>query len=93
MAHSDSTLSPQLDQARQTMAEVFGYHDFRPGQAEIIDSVLKGRDVLAVMPTAITRSAQRRADGRDISPDRPHARPGQRIAGRGRERRRPDVHR
>ncbi|WP_439635040.1 DNA helicase RecQ [Oceanicaulis sp.] len=56
MAHSDSTLPPQLDQARQTMAEVFGYRDFRPGQAEIIDSVLKGRDVLAVMPTGRGKS-------------------------------------
>ena len=56
MAHTDSISSAQLDKARRMMAEVFGYRDFRPGQAEIIDSVLDGRDVLAVMPTGRGKS-------------------------------------
>jgi len=56
MLHSDSPPSPQLDKARAKMAEVFGYHDFRPGQGEIIESVLQGRDVLAVMPTGRGKS-------------------------------------
>ena len=42
---------PQLEQARKTLAAVFGYHDFRPGQPEVIAAVLAGRDTLAVMPT------------------------------------------
>ncbi|HZT96608.1 MAG TPA: DEAD/DEAH box helicase, partial [Chloroflexota bacterium] len=36
---------------RGTLARVFGYHSFRPLQEEIINSLLQGRDVLALMPT------------------------------------------
>lgn len=35
----------------QILKSVFGYDKFRPGQREIIDNVLSGRDTLAVMPT------------------------------------------
>ena len=34
----------------------FGYTSFRPGQESVIDSVLSGRDVLAVMPTGAGKS-------------------------------------
>jgi ATP-dependent DNA helicase RecQ len=34
----------------------FGYKKFRPGQEEVIDAVLAGRDVLAVMPTGAGKS-------------------------------------
>ena len=37
--------------ARRALREVFGFPEFRPGQAETISAVLAGRDVLAVMPT------------------------------------------
>ncbi len=40
-----------LDLARKVLRETYGYPEFRPGQAEVIDAVLKGRDTLAVMPT------------------------------------------
>ena len=33
------------------LASVFGFHDFRPGQQEIVEAVLEGQDVLAIMPT------------------------------------------
>ncbi|MFP3943226.1 MAG: RecQ family ATP-dependent DNA helicase, partial [Alphaproteobacteria bacterium] len=40
-----------LTAARAVLREVFGYEAFRPGQAEIIGSVLSGRNTLAVLPT------------------------------------------
>ena len=36
--------------------ETFGYSEFRPHQAEIVDAALAGRDVLAVMPTSAGKS-------------------------------------
>ena len=41
---------------RALLKSVFGYDDFRPGQAEIIDAVLAGGPVLAVMPTGSGKS-------------------------------------
>jgi len=35
----------------QTLAEVFGYEEFRPHQAEIIEHVASGRDSFVLMPT------------------------------------------
>ncbi|MEM7523335.1 MAG: DNA helicase RecQ [Pseudomonadota bacterium] len=40
-----------MDTARALLASVFGFDDFRPGQAEIIQAVLDGEDALAIMPT------------------------------------------
>jgi ATP-dependent DNA helicase RecQ len=40
-----------LDQAARLLHSVFGFPDFRPGQAEIVQSVLEGRNTLAIMPT------------------------------------------
>jgi ATP-dependent DNA helicase RecQ len=40
-----------LDRAAQLLHSVFGFPDFRPGQAEIVASVLAGRNTLAIMPT------------------------------------------
>ena len=33
------------------LASVFGFSEFRPGQAEIVDAVLAGQNCLAIMPT------------------------------------------
>src|SRR5437764_4217281 len=35
----------------QTLNDRFGLEQFRPGQREVIENVLRGRDVLCVMPT------------------------------------------
>jgi ATP-dependent DNA helicase RecQ len=38
------------------LRDTFGYNSFRPGQEEIVDSLLAGRNVLAVMPTGSGKS-------------------------------------
>ena len=35
----------------EALKRYFGHGEFRPGQAELIDAALGGRDLLAVMPT------------------------------------------
>lgn len=40
-----------------TARHTFGWAELRPGQAETIESVLEGRDTLAVMPTGFGKSA------------------------------------
>ena len=42
---------PTLAAARATLAQHFGFADFRPGQANAIRQVMEGRDVLVVLPT------------------------------------------
>jgi len=37
--------------AQALLKDVFGFDDFRPGQAEIVDAVAQGDNVLAIMPT------------------------------------------
>ena len=51
---ADSTLlaaPPTLADARATLERVWGHIDFRGRQAEVVEEVLAGRDVLAVLPT------------------------------------------
>ena len=45
-----------LTNPHHVLQEVFGYDDFRPGQREIIDVVLEGRDCIGVMPTGAGKS-------------------------------------
>ncbi|MDB4982464.1 MAG: ATP-dependent helicase, RecQ family, partial [Myxococcales bacterium] len=42
--------------ARGVLRDVFGFEDFRAGQAEIITAVLAGRDCVGVMPTGAGKS-------------------------------------
>jgi len=40
-----------MDQARHILKLIFGYDDFRHHQADIINALIKGEDVLTLMPT------------------------------------------
>ena len=40
----------------EALKALFGYAAFRPGQKEVIDNILSGRDVFAVMPTGAGKS-------------------------------------
>jgi ATP-dependent DNA helicase RecQ len=51
----DATQS-DLSTARTTLRTTFGFEGFRPGQAEIVGTILADRDVLAVMPTGSGKS-------------------------------------
>jgi ATP-dependent DNA helicase RecQ len=45
-----------LAAAERILHATFGFEAFRPGQGEIVDAILDGRDVLAVMPTGSGKS-------------------------------------
>ena len=85
-----------LAAAQQVLRTTFGFDAFRAGQADIIGTILSGRDVLAVMPTGSGKSLcyQLPALMRDgphgggIAADRADAQPGRaaaRLRRRGRE--------
>ena len=37
--------------AQQILEDIFGYSEFRSGQAEVIDHTINGKDVLVLLPT------------------------------------------
>ncbi|TQI68305.1 DNA helicase RecQ [Clostridium sp. KNHs216] len=45
-----------MDNPQTLLKRYFGYDAFRPGQQEIIDKILRGEDVMAVMPTGAGKS-------------------------------------
>ncbi|GBD48399.1 DNA helicase RecQ [Methylopila sp. Yamaguchi] len=50
-------LEPALEaEKRRVLKTAFGFDEFRPGQERVIDALLAGRDVLAVMPTGAGKS-------------------------------------
>ncbi|WP_405282495.1 ATP-dependent DNA helicase RecQ [Gaopeijia maritima] len=53
------TSAPDAESPTDPLAvlrSVFGFPEFRPGQREIIDAVLRGEDCIAVMPTGAGKS-------------------------------------
>ncbi|GLK56725.1 ATP-dependent DNA helicase RecQ [Methylopila capsulata] len=54
---SSVALEPALEaEKRRVLKTAFGFDEFRPGQERVIDALLAGRDVLAVMPTGAGKS-------------------------------------
>lgn len=49
--HINDNFCSLQQKADHLLRTVFGFEDYRPGQREIIQAVLEGRDVLAVLPT------------------------------------------
>ncbi len=45
-----------MNTARGELTRIYGFPSFRPGQEEILDAILGGEDVLAVMPTGSGKS-------------------------------------
>ena len=45
-----------MDDARAVLAKHYGYQSYRPGQEHVIQALLDGRDVMAVMPTGAGKS-------------------------------------
>ena len=52
-----SDVTEQAARIRDVAREVFGWEHLKPGQAEAIETLVGGRDVLAVMPTGYGKSA------------------------------------
>lgn len=46
------TSPKETNEPERTLQDLFGFSEFRPGQRDVIEAALEGRDVLAVMPTS-----------------------------------------
>ena len=57
MQHTfDLGLPVPPDRLVKALRDTFGYDSFRPGQREVIEAVMEGRDCIAVMPTGAGKS-------------------------------------
>jgi ATP-dependent DNA helicase RecQ len=45
-----------MDEKHRVLNDIFGFEEFRPGQEAIVDALLAGRHMLAVMPTGSGKS-------------------------------------
>jgi len=52
----DGPMASTLPNIDQTLATTFGFTDFRPGQRTIVEALIGGENVLAVMPTGSGKS-------------------------------------
>ena len=57
MANETTERAERAERVREVARDVFGWDELRPGQAEAIETLLDGRDLLAVMPTGYGKSA------------------------------------
>jgi ATP-dependent DNA helicase RecQ len=48
--------APDRPEIHHVLSDVFGFDEFRPGQQQIIEAVLEGRDCIGVMPTGAGKS-------------------------------------
>lgn len=46
-----------MQQANEVLKQYFGYDSFKEGQQEVIETILSGRDAMAIMPTGAGKSA------------------------------------
>ena len=49
-------MQSDMQRALSILKSVFGYDAFRPGQAEVLEAIFAGGDVMAVMPTGSGKS-------------------------------------
>src|SRR4051812_22603084 len=49
-------VTQELTKMKRTLRDVFGLEKLRPGQAEVMRSVLEGKNTLAIMPTGAGKS-------------------------------------
>ncbi|MDP9428344.1 MAG: recombinase RecQ, partial [Actinomycetota bacterium] len=52
-----ASASVRTRRIREVARELLGFEDFRPGQEEAMQSVVSGRDTLAVLPSGAGKSA------------------------------------
>ncbi len=48
--------SKSLSKAKEILKKFYGYDDFRPGQSNVVNSLLSGNDTVAIMPTGAGKS-------------------------------------
>ncbi|WP_306252522.1 DNA helicase RecQ [Parvularcula sp. IMCC14364] len=56
MQPDTTTRSDLVQDKHEVLSHVFGFDQFKPGQEPVIDTLLSGEDVLAVMPTGAGKS-------------------------------------
>ncbi len=54
--HAEAVHSLRCARIDGTLAETFGYDAFRPGQREIVEAAIRGRDCIGIMPTGAGKS-------------------------------------